>query len=84
MAVAENYPELKANETMSQLMEELTSTENRISFSRQAYNDAVMNFNTYTEQFPNNLVAKTFGNFPLAHQLKLENPEAKQAISVKF
>jgi len=84
MAVAENYPDLKANETMSQLMEELTSTENRISFARQAYNDSVMNFNTYTEQFPNNLVAKTFGSFPLAHPLKLENPEAKQAINVSF
>jgi LemA protein len=84
MAVAENYPELKANETMSQLMEELTSTENRIGFARQAYNDSVMAYNTYREQFPNNIVAGTFGSFEPAHLLRLEDPEAKKSVKVAF
>lgn len=83
-AVAESYPELQANETMSQLMEELASTENRIGFSRQAYNDAVMIYNTYRQQVPNNLVVGTFGRFSPAHPLKLENPEARQAVSAQF
>ncbi|MDH5735160.1 MAG: LemA family protein, partial [Gammaproteobacteria bacterium] len=56
-ALSENYPEIKADQTISELMEELTSTENKVSFSRQAYNDAVMNYNTYREQFPNFIVA---------------------------
>lgn len=60
LAVAEAYPELKANETMSQLSEALTSTENRIAFARQAYNDAVMKFNTAREVFPGSLVASSF------------------------
>ena len=59
-AVAENYPELKANETIQQLMEELSSTENRVSFARQAYNDGVMGYNIFREQFPNNIVAGLF------------------------
>ncbi len=82
-AVAENYPDLKANETMSQLMEELTSTENRISFARQAFNDSVMEYNTYREQFPNNLIAGP-GNFKEAQLLELEDQAAKKAVKVSF
>jgi LemA protein len=84
MAVAENYPDLKANETMSQLMEELTSTENRIGFARQAYNDAVMAYNTYGQQFPNNIIANSLAGFQPTHPLRLENPEAKEAVKVSF
>jgi LemA protein len=83
-ALSENYPELKANETMSQLMEELTSTENRIGFARQAFNDAVMNYNTYREQFPNNIVANLLGNFQEAELLRIENPEARKRVDVSF
>jgi LemA protein len=83
-ALSENYPEIKANETMSQLMEELTSTENRIGFARQAFNDAVMNYNTYREQFPNNIVANMLGSFREAELLRIESPEAKKAVSVTF
>ena len=82
-AVAENYPDLKANQTMSQLMEELSSTENRIAFARQAYNDSVMEYNTYREQFPNSLVAGP-ANFKPAELLELEDPEAKKAVKVSF
>lgn len=82
-AVAENYPELKANETIQQLMEELSSTENRVAFSRQAYNDEVMGFNTYREKFPNNIIAGLFA-FKATEQLQLENPEARTAPKVSF
>lgn len=82
-AVAENYPELKANETVQQLMEELSSTENRVAFSRQAYNDEVMTYNTYREKFPNNIIAGMF-TFKATEQLQLENPEARQAPKVGF
>jgi len=82
-AVAENYPDLKANTTMAELMEELSSTENRIGFARQAYNDGVMHYNTYREQFPNNIVAG-FGSFIPAHSLELENPEARKNVKVSF
>jgi len=82
-ALSENYPDLKANETMSQLMEELTSTENKVGFSRQAFNDAVMDYNTYQEQFPNNFVAG-FGTFKPATLLELEDTEAKKAVKVSF
>jgi LemA protein len=60
-ALAEAYPDLKANQNMAQLQEELASTENRIAFSRQAYNDAVMSYNIKREVFPNSLVASRFG-----------------------
>lgn len=83
-ALSENYPEIKANETMSQLMEELTSTENRIGFARQAFNDAVMNYNTYREQFPNNVIAGLLGSFREAQLLRIENPEARKRVDVKF
>ncbi|HEY9118445.1 MAG TPA: LemA family protein, partial [Marinobacter sp.] len=82
-AVAENYPELKANETIQQLMEELSSTENRVSFARQAYNDGVMSYNIFREQFPNNIVAGLFA-FKPSSQLELESPEARQAPKVAF
>lgn len=82
-AVAEAYPDLKANETVQQLMEELSSTENRVAFARQAYNDTVMTYNTFREQFPNNLVAG-FLSFKPSSQLELENPDARQAPKVAF
>ena len=76
-ALAEAYPDLKANETMQQLMEELSSTENRVAFARQAFNDSVMEYNNQREQFPNNFVAGPFA-FKEARQLTLESPEARQ------
>ncbi|GAA3932089.1 LemA family protein [Litoribacillus peritrichatus] len=82
-AVAENYPDLKANETVSQLMEELTSTENRVSFARQAFNDAVMNYNTYREQFPSNIIAGMFG-FKFAELLEIDDPKKREAVKVSF
>jgi LemA protein len=82
-AVAENYPDLKANETVQQLMEELSSTENRVSFARQAYNDTVMTYNTYREQFPNNVIAGLFA-FQETSQLQLETPEARHVPKVSF
>ncbi|MDF1629053.1 MAG: LemA family protein [Alcanivoracaceae bacterium] len=83
-AVSEQYPELKANETISQLMEELSSTENRVGFARQAFNDLVMDYNTYREQFPNNFIGGLFGDFKGAQQLDLEDPEARKAVKVSF
>ena len=82
-AVAENYPDLKANETVQQLMEELSSTENRVAFARQAYNDDIMVFNTYREKFPNNIIAGMF-TFKHSEQLQLETEEARQAPKVSF
>lgn len=82
-AVAENYPDLKANETIQQLMEELSSTENRVSFARQAYNDGVMSYNIFREQFPNNVIAGMFA-FKETSQLELESPEARQVPKVAF
>ena len=70
-ALAESYPDLKANQTMLSLMEELTSTENKISFARQAYNDAVMEYNIGREKFPNVLLAASFG-FTAAALLELK------------
>ena len=82
-ALAEAYPDLKANQTMQQLMEELSSTENRVAFARQAFNDSVMDYNNQREQFPNNLVASPFGFFP-AQQLEIQNEEAREAVRVSF
>lgn len=81
-ALSENYPDLKANTTMNQLAEELSSTENKVAFARQAFNDAVMDYNTYREQFPNSLVAG--GRFPHAELLEIENTEARKAVKVSF
>lgn len=82
-ALAEAYPDLKANQTMQQLMEELTSTENKVAFARQFFNDAVMAYNNQREQFPNVLIAGPFG-FQHAAQLELQNTEAREAVKVKF
>jgi LemA protein len=82
-ALAEAYPDLKANTTMLSLMEELTSTENKVSFARQAYNDAVMAYNTRREVFPTNLIAGPF-NFGPAELFVIEKPEEKEAPKVSF
>ena len=83
MMVAEAYPDLKANQNMMQLTEELTSTENRIAFARQAYNDSVMAYNNMREVFPSNLVAGTFGFAPAA-LLEITDPAQRQAPKVSF
>jgi LemA protein len=82
-AVAEAYPDLKANTTMMTLMEELTSTENKVSFARQAYNDSVMAYNTRREVFPSNIFAGMF-NFAPAELFVIETPEQREAPKVKF
>ena len=83
-ALAEAYPDLKANQNMMQLSEELTGTENKISFSRQAFNDAVMAYNTAVEQFPSNLIASAF-SFKTGELLQsTESPEEKKAVKVSF
>jgi len=82
-AVAEAYPDLKANTTMMALMEELTSTENKVAFARQAYNDAVMGYNTQRETFPTNMIAGPF-NFGSAELFVIENAEEKVAPKVSF
>jgi LemA protein len=79
LAVAEAYPDLKANQTMSQLMEELASTENRIAFARQAYNDGVMTYNNARETFPGSLLA---GGFPAAQPFEVEAPAEREAVKV--
>jgi len=83
MMVSEQYPDLKANQNMMQLTEELTSTENKISFARQAYNDSVMTYNTDREVFPSNLIANTF-NFAAAELFVVDKPEQKDAPKVSF
>ena len=83
MVVAEQYPQLKADATMRSLMEELTSTENRIAFSRQAFNDAVLEYNTSREVFPNVFVANSFGFLP-GEFFKIENEAEKAAPKVSF
>jgi LemA protein len=83
LVVAERYPDLKANQNMMQLSEELTSTENKISFARQAYNDSVMTYNTRRETFPTNIIAGTF-NFGAAELFVIEKPEQKEAPKVSF
>ncbi len=82
-ALAEAYPDLKANQNMMQLTEELTSTENKVAFARQAYNDAVMAYNTRREQFPANIVAGVFQFLP-AELFVIENPAEKEAPKVSF
>lgn len=82
-ALAEAYPDLKANQTMGQLMEELTSTENKVAFSRQAYNDAVMNYNTSRESFPNSIIAGAFGFGP-AELFEVTAPQEREAPRVSF
>jgi LemA protein len=82
-ALAEAYPDLKANQTMSQLMEELSSTENKIAFARQAYNDAVMSYNIGREKFPNVILAGAFG-FAEAVLFEITVPEEREAVKIKF
>ena len=82
-ALAEAYPDLKANTTMMTLMEELTSTENKVSFARQAYNDSVMTYNTRREVFPTNIIAGSF-NFGPAELFVIDKPEEKAAPKVAF
>jgi LemA protein len=80
-ALAEAYPDLKANQTMAQLMEELSSTENRIGFARQAYNDAVMTYNNARETFPGMLVA---GGFAPAQLFEVQAPAEREPVKVAF
>jgi LemA protein len=82
-ALSEAYPDLKANQNMMQLSEELTSTENRVAFARQAYNDSVLTYNNKREVFPSSIVANSFG-FQPAEPLQLEDPAARQAPKVSF
>ena len=83
MVVSEQYPELKANQNMMQLTEELTSTENKIAFARQAYNDSVMTYNNARETFPNVIFAGMFG-FQSAELFKIEDPTERNAPKVSF
>jgi LemA protein len=82
-AVMESYPDLKANQNMLQVQEELTSTENKVSFARQAYNDSVMAYNTKRETFPDLIVAR-LANFTEAKAFEIENPTEREAPKVKF
>jgi LemA protein len=82
-ALAEAYPDLKANQNMMQLTEELTSTENKIAFARQAYNDAVMAYNTKRETFPTVIIAGIF-NFLPAELFAVEEPGQREPVKVSF
>ncbi|MBD9159518.1 MAG: LemA family protein [Clostridiales bacterium] len=83
MAVSESYPELKANQNFSELSEELRNTENKISFSRQFYNDTVTTYNTKLEVFPSNIIAGMF-NFKPRDLFKAESDEARKNVKVDF
>ena len=83
MAVSENYPDLKANQNFSELSEELRNTENKISFSRQFYNDTVTMYNTKLQVFPSNIVAGMF-NFTARDLFKAESDEARKNVKVDF
>ena len=80
-ALTEAYPDLKANENMLRLQEELSSTENKIGFSRQAYNDSVMRYNNSLEVFPNSVIA---GGFQKAEYFEVESPDERKAVKVQF
>lgn len=82
-ALAENYPQLRASENMQQLQEELTSTENKVAFARQAYNDTVMLYNTKQQEFPAVLVASALGHHP-AELFQVDDVAAKKAPKVSF
>jgi LemA protein len=82
-ALSEAYPDLKANQNMAQLTEELTSTENKIAFARQAYNDSVMTYNTARETFPSVIFAGMFGFNP-AELFQVDSPQERQAVKVSF
>jgi LemA protein len=83
MVVVEQYPDLKANQNMLSLQEELTSTENKVAFARQAFNDAVMSYNNSREVFPSNLISGMF-NFSEASLFEVENPSERTAPKVAF
>ncbi len=83
MALAENYPQLRASENMQQLQEELSSTENKVAFARQAYNDNVMLYNTSQQEFPAALFAKAFGHHPV-EQFEVEEQQVKKAPKISF
>jgi len=83
MAVVEAYPDLKANQNMMQLSEELTSTENRVAFARQAYNDSVMDYNNACEMFPSGIIANLF-NFRAAAMLEIEDAAKRAVPKVSF
>jgi LemA protein len=83
-ALAEAYPDLKANQNMMQLTEELTGTENKIAFARQAFNDAVMTFNTAAQQFPSNLLASIFNFAPAELLAATESADERKAVKVQF
>lgn len=83
LMLTENYPELKADSTMNKLTEELTSTENKISFARQFYNDSVMAYNNKREVFPNSILAGMF-NFKASAYFEIENAQEKEAVKVEF
>jgi LemA protein len=83
MVVSEQYPDLKGNQNMMQLSEELTSTENRVAFARQAFNDSVMAYNNRREVFPSNIVAGMF-NFVAAALLEITEPAKREAPKVSF
>ena len=82
-ALSEAYPDLKANENMLSFQEELTTTENKVAFARQAFNDAVMNYNNTAENFPNNVIAGMF-RFDLASFLEIEAEEMREVPEVSF
>ena len=82
-ALSENYPDLKANQNMMQLTEELTSTENKIAFARQSFNDSVMTYNTSREKFPNNMIANAFG-FKEARLFEIDVADEREAPNVEF
>jgi LemA protein len=82
-ALAEAYPDLKASQNMQQFQEELTSTENKVAFARQAFNDSVMSYNNACQNFPGNLIANSFG-FNAAEYLEIEQPEKRSVPKVSF
>ena len=82
-ALSEAYPDLKANENMMQFQEELTTTENKVAFSRQAFNDSVLAYNNQAENFPNNVIAGMF-RFELASFLEIDTPEKREVPDVDF
>ena len=82
-ALSEAYPDLKANQNMMQFQEELTSTENKVAFSRQAFNDAVLSYNNKAENFPNNIIAGMF-SFEMASFLEIDSDEKREVPDVSF
>jgi LemA protein len=84
LALVESYPDLKANANMMQLSEELTSTENKVSFSRQAFNDSVMAYNTYKQSFPGVVLAGMFGHAQDATLLEFDSEAIAEAPKVSF